>query len=51
MTKKLYTKPEVLNHASIAFETGLSSCIDVATRTNPPYNQVCLRPDGTWVDL
>ncbi|WP_159887663.1 hypothetical protein [Paenibacillus puerhi] len=52
MSKQLYMKPEVLQHEQIAFETGLSSCvkIGIVDGSNPP-DRVCLRPDGTWVDI
>lgn len=52
MEKKLYSKPSVMSHESITFETGLSSCIKIATvdDTNPP-EKVCLRPDHIWYPL
>lgn len=52
MEKKRYSKPAVLQHEGIQFETGLSSCIKVATvdNTHPP-EKVCLRPDHTWGPL
>ncbi len=52
MGTKLYNKPEVISHESIVFETGLSSCIKIATveHSNPP-EKVCLRPNHTWGPL
>jgi len=52
LEKKLYVKPEIMNHELISFETGLSSCIKVATvdGTNP-VQRVCLKADNTWHNL
>jgi len=52
MGKKLYAKPAVMSHETISFETGLSSCIKIATveHSNPP-EKVCLRSDYTWGPL
>ncbi|MEK8126954.1 hypothetical protein WMW72_03425 [Paenibacillus filicis] len=52
MEKKQYAKPEIMSHEMISFETGLSSCVKVATvdGTNP-VQKVCLRPDNTWINL
>ncbi|MEK8126963.1 hypothetical protein WMW72_03470 [Paenibacillus filicis] len=52
MGKKLYARPEVMSHEMIAFETGLSSCIKIATvqNTNPP-EKVCLYPNHKWGPL
>jgi len=49
MQKKLYSKPVVLNHELISFET-LLSC---KTPNSPGVNlntgaQICLRPTGSY---
>lgn len=52
MIKLPYSKPEVLAHEIIQFETGLSNCTKIGTviGTNPP-EKVCLKPDHTWEPL
>ncbi|MCZ8516708.1 hypothetical protein O9H85_30920 [Paenibacillus filicis] len=48
MLKKTYSKPAVIEHEKICFETGLSSCVCVADLGQV---KVCVKPDGTWDPL
>ncbi len=46
MQKPAYSKPEVLSHQLISFETGISNC--VYTCEMPGYGTVCVKQDGSW---
>lgn len=44
-----YVKPEVLEHAAIAFETAVSSCNPPSVPVNAPgIGDICVNPDQTW---
>ena len=48
MQRKLYTKPVVLNHELITFETLLSCKPPNEAYDSPIHGSICIKPDLTW---
>ncbi|WP_248927123.1 hypothetical protein [Paenibacillus hamazuiensis] len=50
MEKKVYSRPIVLNHELVQFETLLSCNPPNSPAVTATGKQVCLKPDLTWFE-